>query len=78
MHNSQLIQRYIYWLVFGILMFVLALAGAFTGELRGRFGEVAYRAKDPKRVWWSIAFYCLAGIGFIVEFLYKVHAFSNW
>jgi hypothetical protein len=76
-HDSPLIVRYIYWLVFGILMFGLALAGARTGELRGRFGEVAYRAKNPKRFWWSLAFYCLAGVGFIVEFLYKVHAFSN-
>jgi hypothetical protein len=75
-NNSQLIQRYI-WLFFGILMFGMAGAAAWTGKLRGRFGEVAYRDKDQKQFSSSLVIYCLFGIGFILCYLYKIHAFPK-
>jgi len=75
-NSSQLIQRYI-WLVFGILMFGMAGTAAWTGKLRGRFGEVAYRDKDQKGFWSSLVIYCLFGTVFILFYLYKIHAFSK-
>jgi MFS family permease len=71
-----LIQRYIS-LVFGVLLLGMAGHAAVTGKLRGRFGEVAYRDRDGKKFWGSLAIYCLSGTGFLLFFLYKVHAFSN-
>ena len=76
MNNSQLIQRYI-WLFFGILMFGMAGAAAWTGKLRGRFGEVAYRDKDKKQFWSSLGIYYLFGTVFILCYLYKTRAFSK-
>jgi hypothetical protein len=58
-------------------MFAMALGGTFAGKLPGRFGEVAYRAKDPKQYWSGLAIYYLAGIGLIGYYLYKVHALSK-
>jgi hypothetical protein len=75
-NSSQLVQRYI-WLFFGILMFGMAGAAAWTGELRGRFGEVACRDKSQKRFRSSIAMYCFFGAVFILFYLYKIHAFSK-
>jgi hypothetical protein len=76
MNNSQLIQRYI-WLFFGILMFGMAGAAAWTGKLRGRFGEVAYRDKDKKQFWSSLVIYCLFGTVFILYYLFKIRSFSK-
>jgi hypothetical protein len=73
MHNSQFTRPDIA-LFCGILMFVMAVGGTFAGKLPGRFGEVAYRAKDPKQYWSALAVYYLAAIGFIGYYLYKVHA----
>jgi len=75
-NSSQLIQRYI-WLVFGILMFGMAGSAAWTGKLRGRFGQVAYRDEGQKKFWSSVVIYCLFGTCFILFYLYKIHVFSN-
>jgi hypothetical protein len=58
-------------------MFVVAVYATCTGKLPGRFGDVAYRAKDMKRYWSWLAVYYLAGIGFIGWYLYEVGAFSH-
>lgn len=76
MNNSQFIQQYI-WLFFGILMFGMAGSAAWTGKLRARFGQVAYQDQDPKKFWPSLVIYCVSGTGFILCFLYKIHAFSR-
>ena len=61
----------------GMLMSVMAVFGTCTGKLPGRYGEVTYRAKNPKQYWLTLAGYYLAAIGFIGYYLYLVHAFSN-
>jgi hypothetical protein len=76
MDIPHLIQRYI-GLFFGLLMFGIAGVAAITGEVRGRFGGVAYRDQDQKKFWVSVAIYCVFGTGFILFFLYKIHAFSS-
>jgi len=75
-HNSQL-TRVDIALFFGILMFVMAVAGTCTGKLPGRFGDVSFRAKNPGQYWSALAGYYLGGIGFIGYYLYKVGVFSN-
>jgi hypothetical protein len=74
--DSQLSWQY-FSLFLAIVMFVIAVYGTCTGKLRGRFSDVADRAKDPKRYWTWLAIYYLAGVGFIGVFLYEVGAFSN-
>jgi hypothetical protein len=76
MDIPQLIQRYI-WLFFGVLSLGMAGHAAVTGKLRGRFGQVSYRAQNPKQFWGSLTIYCLFGTGFVLFFLYKIHASSN-
>ena len=73
-NNSQFIQRYIS-LFFGIFMFGMAATAVYTGKLRGRFGEVAYRDKERRKFWSSLTIYCVFGICFILFYLYKIHAF---
>jgi hypothetical protein len=71
MDNFDLRRAYIA-LFCGTLMFVMALGGTFTGKLPGRWGEAAYRAKNPGQYWSGLAIYYLGGIGFIGYYLYKV------
>jgi hypothetical protein len=75
-HSSQLNQQY-FFLLLGILTFVLAVQAAWTGKLRGRFGDVTYRVNSPKQYWSGLAMYCLLATGFIARYLYLVHTFSN-
>ena len=75
--NNLLLRRAYIALFFGILMFVMAVAGTCTGKLPGRFGDVSYRAKNPKQYWLALAGYYLGGIGFIAYYLYTIHAVSN-
>jgi hypothetical protein len=58
-------------------MFVMAVGGRFAGKLPGRFGDVSYRAKNPKQYWSALAGYYLAGIGFIAYYLYEIHMLSK-
>jgi hypothetical protein len=58
-------------------MLVIAVAGTCAGKLPGRYGETAYRAKDPKQYWSGLAIYYLAGIGFIGYYFYSVGSFSK-
>jgi hypothetical protein len=76
MQNPQLSWQY-FSLFLAIIMFVMAVYATCTGKLRGRFGDVADRAKDPKRYGTWLTIYYLAGIGFIGCFLYEVGGFSN-
>jgi hypothetical protein len=60
-------------LIFGVMSLLLAVVGTCTGEAWARFGQVVYRAKEPKQFWRLIAAYYLAGICFVGYFLYKVY-----
>jgi hypothetical protein len=75
--NNLLFSRANIAIFFGILMLGIAVAGTCTGKLPGRFGDVSYRAKNPKQYWSALAGYYLGGIGFIAYYLYKIHVFSN-
>ena len=61
---------------FGMFVLFLALFYTYTGKAWIRFQGWAYRAKEPKRFWSEVVTYYLLGLGFIVLFLYKIHAFS--
>jgi hypothetical protein len=76
MEDWNLRREYI-TLIFGILMFVLALGGTFTGKFPRRRGGVCDRTKDPKEYWSALAISYLAGIGFIACYLYDIRAFSK-
>ena len=60
-------------LIFGAFSLFLAVAGTCTGEAWARFGQVVYRAKEPKQFWRLVAMYYLGGVCFIGYFLYKVY-----
>jgi hypothetical protein len=48
-------------LLFGLLMLVLAVVGAFTGKIYGK-GGTADRATDPADFWITFVVQCLAGV----------------
>ena len=58
-------------------MIVMGVAGTCTGQIWGRYGQVADRAKNPKGFWFGVAAYYLCGIGLIAYYFYKIYAFSN-
>jgi hypothetical protein len=58
-------------LFFGIFIFILAVAGTCTGEAWARFGQVVYRAKNPKQFWWLVAGYYLSSVGLIGYYLWN-------
>jgi ABC-type microcin C transport system permease subunit YejE len=71
------VQSLRHCIIFGMLMLAMAVIGTCTGKLPGRFGDVSYRTKDPKRYWSALAGYYLRSIGFIGYYLYNVHPFAN-
>src|ERR1019366_5580778 len=64
-------------LFLGAFSFFLAVAGTCTGEAWARFGQVVYRAKEPKQFWSLVAMYYLGGSCLVGYFLYKVYGLSN-
>jgi hypothetical protein len=61
----------------GIVMLAFAVGGTIAGKLPGRFGETAYRDKNPGQYWSALVIYYVAAIAFIEYYLYKVHPFSK-
>jgi hypothetical protein len=76
MDDSNLRGAYIA-LFGGILMFIMAVGGTFTGKLPGRWGGVGTRRNSPGQYWTALIGYYLGAIAFIGYFFYKVHSFSN-
>jgi len=69
MHDPRLI------LLGGIFLLFLGVASMLTGEAilpsRGN-SRMVYRSEDPKNFWWSVAAWCLTGVGLIGYFLYLI------
>ena len=61
-----------YFLVFGAIFFLAAVASTCTGKTCGRYGIGTSRAKEPTQFWWGVAIYYIAGVCFIGYFLYRV------
>jgi hypothetical protein len=59
----------VFW--FGVFPIFLGGVYASTGQAWVRFQGWVYRAKDPKKFWWEIAWYCLGGVCCIGYYLYK-------
>ena len=59
-------------------MFVIFLAVVYTciGKVSDHsFGWIE-RTRDPRGYWSVLALYYLGGLGFVVYYLYRIHAFS--
>jgi hypothetical protein len=44
---------------------------ALCGEAFERYHGFVYRAEEPKRFWWVVVGYFIAGLCFIVLYLYQ-------
>lgn len=63
---------------FGMFFLLLAVVYTYMGRVWSRFHSCWFsRAEAPKRYWLEVGTYYLLGLGFIVFFLCKIHAFSN-
>ena len=60
-------------LAFGAFFLLLGLAGTYSGEAWGSFGQVVSRDEDPKRFREAVAMHYLLGVCAIGYFLYRVH-----
>jgi hypothetical protein len=60
-------------LVFGGFLLLLAAVGMFTGKTWVRLHGWVDRAEEPNYFWWQVAFFFLAGLGFIGYYLYQAY-----
>jgi len=66
---SYLIDGQHRFLLFGIVLLILMVVFALSGEtFEPRRGAVS-RAEEPRRFWWGIAGYFIAGLFFIGLYL---------
>jgi hypothetical protein len=70
-HYSYLIDRQHRFLLIGIVLLLMAVVFTLTGESLER-GRMAHRAEEPKRSWWDVALFYLAGIFFIGLYLFNI------
>jgi len=70
---SYLIDRQHRFLLIGIVLLFVAVFFTLTGEsLQGWGRPVASRAEEPKRFWWDVALFYLAGIFFIALYFFNI------
>ena len=70
-HYSYLIDSHHRFQLIGIVLLIMTAVFALSGETLERYGGIVARAKEPKRFWWNIVFYFLAGLFFIGLHLYE-------
>lgn len=70
-HYSYLIDTQHRFLSIGLVFLFMTVVFALSGATLERYHGVVYRTEEPKRFWWNIAFYFLAGLFFIGTFLYQ-------
>ncbi len=68
---SYLIDRQHRSLLIGIVLLIFAAAFTLTGETLERYHGIVYRAEEPRRFWWDVVFYFLAGLFFIGVYVYQ-------
>jgi hypothetical protein len=71
-HYSYLIDQQHRLLLVGILLLVFAVVFTLTGETVERHRGMVYRAEEPKRFWWDVAWFYLGGIFFIALYLFHI------
>jgi RsiW-degrading membrane proteinase PrsW (M82 family) len=68
---SYLIDRQHRFLLIGIILLVMTAVFTLSGETLERYGGIVDRNKEPKRFWWDVVLYFLAGLFFIGLYLYQ-------
>ena len=70
-HFSYLIDRQHRFLLIGIVLLIMAAVFTLSGEVLERSRGIVSRDEEPKRFWWNVVFYFLAGLLFIAVYLYE-------
>ena len=68
---SYLIDRRHGFLLIGIVLLIMTVVFTLSGETLERDHGIVYCAKEPKRFWWDVVVYFLAGLFFIGLYLYQ-------
>lgn len=70
-HFSYLIDRQHRLLLIGIVLLVMTAVFTLSGETLERYHGIVYRTEEPKRFWWDVVLYFIAGLFFIGLYLYQ-------
>jgi membrane protease YdiL (CAAX protease family) len=70
-HYSYLIDRQHRFLLIGIALLVATAVFTLSGETLERNRGIVYHAKEPKRFWWDVVLYFIAGLFFIGLYWYQ-------
>ena len=70
-HYSYLMDRQHRFLLIGIVLLVITVLFALSGQTLERYHGIIYRAKEPKRFWRDMVFYFLASLFFIGLYFYE-------
>jgi 1,4-alpha-glucan branching enzyme len=70
-HFSYLIDPQHRFLLIGIILLVMTAVFTLSGETLERYHGVVYRMEEPKRFWWDVVLYFLAGLFFIGLYVYQ-------
>jgi hypothetical protein len=70
-HFSYLIDRQHRFLLVGIVLLIITAVFTLSGETLERYHGIVNRAEEPKRFWWDVLLYFLAGLFFIGLYLYQ-------
>lgn len=68
---SYLIDRQHQFLLMGIILLIFVAACTLIGETLEPRRAFVYRAEEPRRFWWNIVFYFLAGLICIGVYLFQ-------
>jgi RsiW-degrading membrane proteinase PrsW (M82 family) len=71
-HYSYLIDRQHRFLLTGIVLLVMTVVFTLSGETLERYHAIVYRAKEPKRFWWDVVLYFLAGLFSLVSICARI------
>jgi hypothetical protein len=71
-HFSYLIDRQHRFLLFGIILLIVAVVSTLGGESLERYGRIVSRVEEPKRFRWNVASFYLGGIFFIPLYFYEI------
>ena len=68
---SYLMDRQHRFLLIGIVLLVATAVFTLSGETLEKYHGIVYRAKEPKRFWWDVVLYFIAGLFFIGLYVYQ-------
>jgi energy-coupling factor transporter transmembrane protein EcfT len=64
-HFSYLIDQQHRFLLIGIVLLIMTPIFVLSGGTFEPHSGIVYRAEEPKRFWWNVVGYLLAGLFFI-------------